>query len=42
MGTLQIFRELPAANGDLEEFKAAVFLTYRRINRGEEPWKETQ
>ena len=26
--------------GDLEEFKAALFLTWRRINRGEEPWKE--
>jgi len=26
--------------GDIEEFKAALFLTYRRMNRGEEPWKE--
>lgn len=27
------------SDGDLEEFKAALFLTWRKINRGESPWK---
>lgn len=26
--------------GDIEEFKAALFLCWRKINRGAEPWKE--
>jgi hypothetical protein len=33
------FKEWKDSDGDLEEFRSALFLTWRRINRGEKPWE---